>query len=185
MLGLSDIRKGKIVVLDGEPYVVVSAEFLRKQQRKPVVRSVLKHLRTGAAREHSFQQSDKVPEADVERKQCQFIYRDGERFVFMDEGTYEQFELGEEVVGDAARFLLEGQTVEIVAFEGNPVSVILPIKVDRKVIEAAPGVRGDTSSNVTKEVTIEGNVRVRAPLFINEGDVIRIDTRSGDYVERA
>lgn len=184
MLGISDIRKGKIVVLDKEPYVVVSAEFLRKQQRRPVVRSVLKHLRTGATKEHSFQQSDKVPEADVERKQCQFIYREGGRFVFMDAETYEQFEISEDVVGEASHFLLEGQVAEVVVFEGTPVSVILPIKIERKVIEAAPGVRGDTSSNVMKEVTVEGNVRVKAPLFIGEGDIIRVDTRTGVYVER-
>lgn len=184
MLGLTDIRKGKIVVLDGEPYVVVSADFLRKQQRKPVVRSILKHLRTGATREHSFQQSDKVPEADVVRKSCQFIYREGSKFVFMDEATYEQFEVSDDIVGEAEKFLLEGQPADIVVFEGMPVSVAVPIKVDRLVIEAPPGVRGDTSGNVMKEVIIEGNLRVKAPLFVNEGDTIKIDTRTGEYLER-
>lgn len=185
MLHFNDIRKGKVIVLDDEPYVVASAEFLRKQQRRPVMRTILKHLRTNTTREHSFQQSDRVAEADIERKACQFLYNDGTNFVFMDDGTYEQFEVSPEITGGAANYLLEGQMVELVLFEGKPVAVDLPIKIDRKVIEAAPGVRGDTSSNVMKEVTIEGGGKVRAPLFINEGDVIRIDTRTNTYVERA
>lgn len=185
ILTLSDIRKGKMIVLDGEPYVIVSAEFLRKQQRRPVVRSILKHIKTGQTREHSFQQSDKVPEADVERKPYQFLYSDGTVYTFMDQQTYDQLELGPEVVGDMAQYLLDGQEVEVLLFEGGPVNIELPIKINRKVIEAAPGVRGDTSSNTTKEVIVEGNVRIKAPLFIKEGDVIRIDTRSGVYVERA
>lgn len=185
MLSMTDIRKGKIVVLDGEPYVVASADYLRKQQRRPVMRTQLKHLRTGATREHSFQQSDKVQEADIERKQYQYLYTEGEKLVFMDEVTYEQLEISQSVAQDIAVFLQEGQSAEILLFEGSPVTVELPIKIERKVIEAPPGVRGDTSSNVMKEVVIEGGAKVKAPLFINEGDVIRIDTRSGTYVERA
>jgi elongation factor P len=185
MLTLSDIRKGKIIVLEGEPYAIVSAEFLRKQQRRPVVRSVLKHLMTGQTKEHSFQQSDKVPEADVEQKPHQFLYADGDAYAFMDQQTYEQIDMQREDVGDAAQYLLEGQDVTIMFFEGKPVAVDLPIKITRAVIEAPPGVRGDTSTNVTKDVVIEGGVKVKAPLFIKEGDSIKVDTRSGEYVERA
>ena len=187
MLGLADLRKGKgkIIVLDNEPYVITSAEFLRKQQRRPVVRTTLKHLRTNATREHSFQQSDRIPEADVERREGQFLYREGEQLVFMDQQTYEQWQLDADIAGAAARLLVEGQAVDVITFEGTPVSVELPIKVDRKVIDAPPGVRGDTSSNVMKEVTIEGGAIVKAPLFVNQGDIIRIDTRDGSYVERA
>jgi elongation factor P len=184
MLGITDIRKGKVIVLDGEPYAVVSAEFLRKQQRRPVVRSQLRHLRTGAVREHSFQQSDKVPEADVAYQKYQFLYKQGAAFVCMDQTTYEQIELTPELVGEAATYLLEGQEVDVVLFEGTPVSIALPIKIDRKVIESPPGVRGDTSGNVMKDVVIEGGTVVKAPLFVSEGDTIKIDTRSGTYVER-
>lgn len=185
MLSFNEIRKGKIVVLDGQPYVVMSAEFLRKQQRRPVIRSILKHLKTAQTREHSFQQSDKVAEADVERKQYQFLFAEGDTLTFMDQETYEQIEISKENVGDAAQYLLDGQTVEIVLFEGTPVSVELPIKITRKIIEAAPGVKGNSSSGVLKDATIEGGVKVRVPLFIAEGDAIILDTRDGSYVERA
>ncbi len=172
-------------MLEGQPYLVMSADFLRKQQRKPVVRATLKNIVTGQTREHSFQQSDKVPEADVERKPFQFLFSAGDVYTFMDQATYEQVEVARDAVGAAAQFLLEGQEATILLFENAPVTVELPIKIDRKVIEAAPGVRGDTSTNVMKEVLIEGNVKVKAPLFIKAGDSIRIDTRSGEYLERA
>lgn len=185
MLTLTGIRKGKIIVLDGEPYTVASAEFLRKQQRKPVVRSTLRHLKTGATKEHSFQQSDKVEEADVVKVPYQFLFGDGKTFTFMNGETYEQVEIDADIVGEAAPYLVDGQEVEVVLFEGGPVSVALPIKIVRKVIEAPPGVKGDTSSNVMKDVILEGGVKVKAPLFVKEGDLIRINTESGEYVERA
>jgi elongation factor P len=185
MLGLKDIRKGKVIVLDGEPYVVASAEFSRKQQRRPVVRSTIKHLATGKSREHTFMQSDRVEEATIDRVAWQFLYRNGASCVFMNMQTYDQVELPEDLVGDAAQFLLEGQDIEAILFEGNPVAVELPIKIDRKVESAPPGIKGDTSTNVMKEVVIEGGAVVKAPLFIKAGDKIRIDTRTGEYVERA
>lgn len=172
-------------MLDGEPYSIVSAEFLRKQQRRPVVNTILKHLKTDQTREHTFQQSDKVEEADIDRSPHQYLYEQDGKYVFMNGATYEQIEIPASTLGDLARFLLEGQEVNIMLFEGNPVSVDMPVKIDRKVIEAPPGVRGDTSSNVTKEIIIEGGVKMRAPLFIKEGDVIRVDTRTGEYLERA
>lgn len=185
MLGFNDIRKGKIVELEGQPFVVQSAEFLRKQQRRPVMRTILKHLQTGATREHSFQQSDKVEEADVDRIDTQYLYRDGEQYVFMQQTTYEQFVIEPALVGDAVPYLLQGQPVDLILFRGQPVVVELPIKIDRTVVEAPPGVRGDTSKNVMQEVTLEGGAKIKAPLFVKEGDKIRIDTRSGTYVERA
>lgn len=185
MLSMNDVRKGKAIVLEGEPYLVMEASFLKKQQRRPVVRSRLKHLKTGNMREHTFMQSDKIEEADITKQKWQFLFGDGTTFTFMDQATYEQLEFTQEVVGEAARYLLEGQEVDLLLFDGNPVSVLLPIKIERKITETAPGVRGDTSANVMKEAKIEGDVTVKVPLFIKEGDSIRIDTRSGEYVERA
>ncbi len=185
MLTISDIRKGKMLVLEGEPYQVMSAEFLRKQQRRPVVRTMLKNVRTGQSKEHSFQQSDKVPEAAIERQPYQFLYKAGENFALMHQETYEQIEVGPEIVGAAAPYLLEQQPIDVITFEGTAVSVELPIKIERKVIEAPPGVRGDTSTNVTKDIVVEGGLKMKAPLFVKEGDVIRVDTRSGEYLEKA
>jgi len=187
MLLFNDIRKGKgkIIVLDGEPYIIVSAEFLRKQQRRPVINTILKHLKTDQTREHTFQQSDRVEEANIDRSPHQYLYMQGDAYVFMNVATYEQIEISADILGDLARFLLEGEEVQIMVFEGNPVSVDMPIKIDRTVIDAPSAVRGDTSSNVTKEIIVEGGVHMRAPLFIKEGDIIRVDTRSGEYLERA
>ena len=186
MLTMNEIRKGAVIIFESEPYVVTSAQFLRKQQRRPVMKTILKHLKTGRTKEHSFQQSDRVDEATIERRVAQYLYKtpEGKR-VYMDMATYEQFELGEEAASDSDQFLLEGQEVQIMMFDSRPVSVDMPIKLARKVIEAPPGVRGDTSTNVTKDAMIEGNIKVKVPLFINEGDTIKIDTRTGDYVERA
>ncbi len=184
MLGMTDIRKGKVIVWEDEPFVVVSAEFLRKQKTRPVMRTILKHLVTGATKEHSFHQSDKVAEADVERKQVQYLYANNDRYVFMDLATYEQIELEDKIVGDQAEYLLEGENVEVLTFEGNPVMVELPIKVKRRVVESPPGVRGDTSTNVMKDAVLEGGVKAKVPLFVSEGDTIVLDTRTGTYVER-
>lgn len=186
MLNMNEIRKGAVIIFEGEPYVVTAANFLRKQQRRPVMKTILKHLKTGRTKEHSFQQADRVEEANIEKRSAQFLYQTPEgKKAYMDMVTYEQFELGEEAASASDQFLLEGQNVHIVLFDGRPVSVDLPIKLPRKVIEAPPGVRGDTSTNVTKDATIEGNLNVKVPLFINEGDTIIIDTRTGEYAERA
>lgn len=184
MLSFNEIRKGKIIVLDGQPYVVGSAEFLRKQQRRPVIRSILKHLKTGQTREHSFQQSDKVAEADVETKPYQFLFAADNILTFMDQQTYDQLEIDREVMGEGANYLIEGQEVQVVFFEGNPVTVDLPIKITRTVTEAAPAVKGNTAGNVLKDATIEGGVTVKVPLFITEGNKVVVDTRDGSYVER-
>lgn len=183
MLGFNEIRKGKVIVYEGDPYVVVSAQFLRKQQRRPVMKTKLRGLKTGATKEHSFQQSDKVVEADVERRASQYLYRDGTQLQFMDTITYEQFAVESDMVAQL-ELLLEGSTVEVLLFAGKPITVELPIKVERTVIEAPPGVRGDTSNAGMKDVVIEGGVIIKAPMFVKVGDIIRVDTRDSSYQER-
>lgn len=185
ILDFNDVRKGKIVVLEGEPYQITSHAYLRKQQRRPVMKVTMRHLATGATKEHTFMQSDKVHEADVEKRPYQFLFRQNDKLTLMDLTSYEQIEVDEDQVVTGVEFLKDGQEASVVLFEGKSVSVELPIKITRKVIEAAPGVKGDTAGSVQKEATVEGNVKVRVPLFIKEGDEIIIDTRSGEYVERA
>lgn len=165
MLNMKEIRKGRVIVLDGEPYLVAAAEFSRKQKSRPVVRAQVKHLKTGKTREHTFMQSDKVEEADLSRRKLQFLYGGENVFVFMDQVSYEQLELPAEIVGGAGRLLLEGQEVEVLLFADEPVTLELPIKIERKVVTAPPGVKGDTSTNVMKEVEIEGGATIKAPLF--------------------
>ncbi|MEK7557129.1 MAG: elongation factor P, partial [Patescibacteria group bacterium] len=179
ILDFNDVRKGKIIVFEGQPYRITSHAYLRKQQRRPVMKVTMKHLGTGATKEHSFMQSDKVHEADGEKRPYQFLYREAGKLTFMDQATYEQVQVEDSQMGDGAEFLKDGQEATVVLFEGKPVTVELPIKITRLVTEAAPGVRGDSAGSVQKEVTLEGGVKVRAPLFINEGDKIVIDTRSG------
>ncbi len=186
MLSLNNIRKGMVVELDGEPYLVTSADFLKKQQRRPVVRTVLKHLvADGRTKEHTFMQSDRIKPAQVERRPYQFLYRSEGKCVFMNQETFEQVELAARAVGEADKFLLEGQEVTALLFNGAVVAAQLPVKIKRKVITSPPGVKGNTSTNVMKEVVVEGGVTIKAPLFIREGDKVYIDTRSGRYAERA
>lgn len=185
MLGMNDIKKGRMVVLEEQPFVVMSADFLKKQQRRPVVRAILKNIKTGQTKEHTFMQSDKVAEAEIERRPYQYLYKDDSGWQFMDPNTYEQVSLTDDVVGEMGKYLIEGQEATLLMFEQRPVLVELPIKIDRTVVVAPPGIKGDTSTNVMKEVEIEGGTKVKAPLFIKTGDKIRIDTRTGVYVERA
>ena len=184
MLSLTDLRRGTLLVLDGDPYQVVSAEFLRKQASRPVVRTTLKQIRSGQTLEHSFQQSDRIVEAQVVRAPAQFLYAANNLFIFMNPTSFEQLELSAQVVADALPYLVPEQLADIILFEGSPVSVELPIKVERKVIEAPPAVKGNTSTNVMKDVVVEGGMKVKAPLFIKADDIIRLDTRYGTYVER-
>lgn len=191
MLTINDLRSGVTVIEDGDPWVVLSTDFMKKAQRRPVLRTKLRNLRTGQVKDRTFKQGDSIPEADVEKRKAQFLYKGtaaggGEAATFMDQETYEQHTLSAAAVGEAASsFLREGMEVLLLTFDGVPVAVQLPMKVERKVVSAPPGVRGDSASNITKEVVIEGGLKVKAPLFVKEGDVIVVDTRTGDYVSKA
>jgi elongation factor P len=185
MLSMNDLRQGATIVENGDPWVVVESDFMKKAQRRPVMRTKIRNLRTGQVIHKTYKQGDSVPEADVTKVKAQFLYGGSGQYTFMDQSSYEQFTLSGEQAGEGAKFLREGMEVDLVTFEGTPVTVQLPIKVEVKVITAAPGIRGDSASNIMKEATLEGGIRVQVPLFIKEGDAIRIDTRTGEYVERA
>lgn len=183
---LQGIKKGMSIVWDGEPYVVMEAHFLRMQQRKPVMQTKLKHILTGKILEYSFKQGDKVEEADLERSKAQFLYKDEDNGYFMDMNSYEQFTLPVDQLSDSLQYMKDGTEVDLLYFEGNPVNIDLPVKMTFKVISAPPGVKGNTaSSNTTKPITLETGAVVQAPLFINEGEEVVINTETGEYVERA
>lgn len=157
---------------------------MRTAQRKPVMQTKLKNIITGKVMEYSFKFGEKIEEADVTREKASFLYADNEGTHYMNQETFETIDMPAEVTGEQVKFLKEGYEVQIVRFNGKPVSVELPIKVELSVTEAPPSVTGNSGGNVTKPVTTETGLIVNAPMFIKEGDVIRVDTRDGEYVER-
>lgn len=185
MLTMNDLRTGVTILEAGDPWVILETDFMKKAQRRPVMRTKMRNLRTGQVKDHTFKQGDSIPEAEVTKAKARFLFSGGDRFTFMDEGTYEQYSLPAEAVGSAAPFLHEGTTVDLLTFEGTPVALQLPIKMRLNVVSAPPGIRGDSASNIMKEVTLEGGIKVKAPLFIKEGDAVLVDTRTKEYVGKA
>lgn len=185
MLSMNDLRQGVTILEGGDLWLILESEFMRKAQRRPVMRTKLRNVKTGAVKERTFKQGDSIPEADVGKTKARFLYAAGDTLTFMDETTYEQHTLSKDAVGAGASFLHEGMVVEIVTFEGAPIVAQLPIKMEAKVMSAPPGIRGDSATNIMKEVVLEGNAKVKAPLFVKEGDVIIVDTRTGEYVSKA
>lgn len=183
-MDISDIKLGSILLYNNEPFQVIWHNRMRTAQRKPVMQTKLRNVITGKVIEYSFKFGEKVKEADVSREKASFLYTDTEGTHFMSSDTFETIDFNKDVTEEQEPFLKEGTEVTILKFNGKPVSVELPIKVDLKVVEAPPGVKGDSGGTVTKKVKLETGLMVDAPLFIDEGQVIRIDTRTGEYVER-
>lgn len=182
---LNSIHVGMTLLYCGEPYQVLIANFSRQQQRKPVMQTKMKSLISGKVLEINFKPGDTLEEADLEKRKADYLYRDDRGVYFMDTKTYDQFSLDKELLGDRAFLLKEGTSIDIVTFEEKPISVSFPPKMDLKVTNSPPGIKGDSASNVTKQVTLETGLTVQAPLFIKEGDMIRINTDTLSYVERA
>lgn len=181
---MNDLKVGVMVNLDNAPYQVVWSDFMRTAQRKPVMRTKLRQLITGQVLEKTFKPGDKIDEADMRRGRAQFMYREGDNFNFMDNDSYEQFAFTKEQIGDIGNYVKEGEDVDVMNFNDKPVTISLPPKVSLRVVEAPPSVKGDTAGNVTKKVKLETGYEVAVPLFIKEGETIRINTETGDYVER-
>jgi elongation factor P len=184
-IGYRDLKKGLAIELDGEPYVVVEYERSKMQQRAPVMRIRFREIRTGRVVDRSFNGYDvKLKPASVERRDAQYIYRDDNLYYFMDTETYDQFPLSSELAGDALRFLVEETTVEVVFHHDQPIALELPFTVDLKVTKTEPGVRGDTAQGATKSATLETGLDVQVPLFVNENETVKVDTRTGEYLSR-
>ena len=183
-LDTSQFRNGLKIELDGEPFVIVYFQHVKPGKGGAFVRTKVKNLKTGRVLDRRFRGGERVEEADIEDRKMQYLYQDGEQLVFMDSETYEQTPFSAEQVGDARKFLRENLDVDVLFWRGKPLNIELPNFVEAVITECEPGEKGDTASNVTKPATLETGAVVQVPLFIKEGTTIRVDTRSGEYVER-
>ncbi|MDD2646787.1 MAG: elongation factor P [Patescibacteria group bacterium] len=177
-------RVGSIIELEGQPYIVLESQHARTAQRRAFVRTKLKNLISGVTMEKTFNAGDQVKEADVERAKANYLYQDDHNVYLMNMTTYEQLGLNKSILAGKEKYLKDGQEVIIVLFNQNPINIELPKKVELKVVDAPPGVRGDSATNIMKQITLETGLKVNAPLFIKENDVLRINTETGEYVER-
>ena len=180
-----DFRNGKTFEMDGKPCMVVEFQHVKPGKGAAFVRTKYKNLITGAIREESFNPTAKFEEAMVERKTMEYSYVDGDLYYFMDQETYEMVPLNKDVLSDAFKFVKENTMCQIVSYKGSPFTVEVPNFVELVVTETEPGVKGNTATNVTKPAKLETGAEIKVPIFINEGEMIRIDTRTGEYMERA
>jgi elongation factor P len=188
MLNYNEVKPGVAVLVEGEPYVCMWNNIMQKQQRRPVNQTKLRHLIKGNQIEYSFQQSDKLNEAEIEKKPAVFVFHDkrkGEWVFHAAANKSERFSLTDEMMGEGGKFLKPNTEVETSAFDGKIFGVKLPIKMELKVKDAPPDVRGNTAQGGSKIVTLENGTTVNVPMFVKEGDVLRINTETGEYVERA
>lgn len=184
MASTSDFRNGMTLEIDGDLWTITYFQHVKPGKGGAFVRTKVKNLRTGRSFEKTFRAGEKVEEADVEDRTLQYLYQDGDSLVFMDNETYDQIPIPVEQVGDDVKFLKENTDVDILFWRGKPVNITLPAFIEAQVTQCDPGLKGDTASGATKPATIETGAVVQVPLFIKEGEKIRVDTRSRSYVER-
>lgn len=184
MITTADFRNGITIELDGTLYNLVYFQHVKPGKGGAFVRTRLKNLKTGAVIEKTFRAGERVELAVLDKRRMQYLYRDGNNYLFMDLETFEQLPISEGEVGETAKYLVEGLTVEVPLYEGKPVGVEPPVFVEMEVVETAPGVKGDTASGGSKPATLETGLVVNVPFFIEAGNRVKIDTRNGEYVER-
>jgi len=180
----SDFRKGLKIIYDSQPWVVVDFQHVKPGKGNAFTRTRLRNLLTGSSQDVTFKSGDRVDVPDIEDKTMSFLYKEGDSYHFMDQKNFDQVELGEAALGDAVKFLLPEMQANVMFYNGRAITVDIPQHVVLKVTYCEPGVRGDTATNVTKPATLETGAIVAVPIFINEGDSVKVDTRSGEYLER-
>jgi elongation factor P len=185
MITAGDFRNGVTFDLDGQVFQVVEFQHVKPGKGAAFVRTKLKNVITGATVERTFNPTDKMENAHIERKEMQYLYNDGDLYYFMDTETFEQSPIGKDTIGDTFRFVKENMNVKILSYKGNVFGIEPPTFVELEIVETEPGFKGDTATGATKPATLETGAVVKVPLFINQGDRIKIDTRTGDYLERA
>ena len=184
VIDTSEFRKGLKIEVDGEPFEIIEFQHVKPGKGSAFVRTSIKSLLTGRVLQPTFKSGDKVGRPDIEEKEMQYLYKQGEEYYFMDTRSYEQTFLTEKVLGEQRSFLKENVNVSILFYNGKPIGVSLPNSVDLRVVKCDPGVRGDTVSGALKPAVLETGYQVQVPLFINEGDILKIDTRDGKYLTR-
>ncbi|PWB44787.1 MAG: elongation factor P [Candidatus Methylomirabilota bacterium] len=185
MISGGDLRPGVKVELDGTPYVVTDFQWVKPGKGGAFMRTKLKNMKTGGIIDRTFRTEEKLPKAEVEDRKVQFLYHDGDVYHFMDTENFEQFTIDEKLLGEASGFLKDEMIISVMNHRGEPLGVVLPTFVELRVAETEPGLRGDTATGATKPATLETGATIQVPLFINIGDLLRVDTRTGAYVERA
>jgi elongation factor P len=184
MIDVNELRKGVTFELDGELYKVLDYQHHKPGRGKAIIRTTIRNLRTGAIIDKNFISGDRVQDVRLDHHTVQYLYSDGDLYYFMDTKTYEQPSLSAEILGEAVDYLTDGLTLELSTYEGEPIDVELPVTVELDVVEAPPGYAGDTATGATKQVTLETGLKVQVPLFVEKGDRVRVDTRTGEYLTR-
>ncbi|MCK4744912.1 elongation factor P [Candidatus Parcubacteria bacterium] len=184
MLSINEIKLNKTIKINNEPYSVVSAQHLKIGRGGAILKTKLKNLISGNVLDHTFKGADKAEEADLARSKADFLYQEGDEYFFMDQVSFEQFSFDKNLLGAKTDFLKDGLEVDVLNFEDSPVAIDLPKKVELKVVEAPPGIKGDTAQGGTKQVVLETGATINVPLFINADDIVRVNTETGKYVER-
>ena len=185
MISAGDFRNGLCFEMDGQVYQVVEFQHVKPGKGAAFVRTKYKNVKTGSVVERSFNPNEKFEQAQLERRDMQYIYADGDLYYFMDTDTYEQTPIHSDKIGEGTKFLKEEMVCKVVSYKGDIFQVELPITVELEITECEPGVRGDTTNNANKYATLDTGAVVKVPLFVNQGEKIRVDTRTGEYLERA
>lgn len=184
MLSLSELKIGKVLKMNNQPYVIIKADHHKMGRGGAVLKTKLRNLLSGSIMEQTFQGNEKAEEAEVETKKANYLYKDETNAYFMDNADFEQFELPLEALGDQTIFLKDNTEVNVLYYENKPMAIKLPIKMEFRITMAPPGIKGNSASNVMKQAEIETGALINVPLFVETGDMIRINTETGEYAER-
>ncbi len=184
MYTASDLRKGLKIEMDGQPCVITDFQFVKPGKGQALYRCKIKNLITGSTVDKTYRAVEKIDKPNLEERDLVYSYQDGEQYVFLDSTTYEQLHLGPDILGDQRFFLVEDMEVQILFHNNNPIEITLPFFVEKEIVETEPGARGDTATNVQKPAKIDNGYELQVPIFINQGDRVRIDTRTGKYSDR-
>ena len=184
MYAASDLRKGRKIEIDGEPWLVTTYEFRKPGKGQSLYRCKLRNMITGSGMDKTFRSNDKIGKPQLDERKMIFSYDDGANAIFMDADTYEEVPVSYELLGKQKYFLIDDAECDVLFFKSRPIEVILQNFVEMVITKSDPGARGDTATNVTKPAFLENGYEIHVPLFVNEGDIVRIDTRTGEYTER-